>query len=53
MRRKGKYFVRLVIVLWIVLEDLVLLGIIEIGNQVIEIELFPPGLAIDEPATRD
>lgn len=51
MKRGRQYLVRLVVVLGIVLEDLVLLGILEVQDQVIEIELLPPGLASDKPAT--
>lgn len=43
------YLVGFVVVLGIVFEDFRLLRIFEVTNKVIEIELFPPVLAIDKP----
>jgi hypothetical protein len=37
------------VVLWVVFEDLGLLRVIEVSDQVVKIELCPPGLALEEP----
>lgn len=43
------YLVGLVVVLGVVFEDLRLLGVLEVLDQVIEVDLLPPGLAVNEP----
>jgi hypothetical protein len=48
-RRLKVYLVSLVVVLWVVFEDLGLLRVIEVANKFIETELFSPLLAVDEP----
>ena len=37
------------VVLWVVFEDLGLLGVLEVLDQVVEVNLLPPGLAVNEP----
>lgn len=44
------YLIGLVIVLWVVLEDLLLLGVVPCRKDLIELGVFPPLLALDEPA---
>lgn len=43
------YLVGLVVVLGVVLEDLLLLGVVPVGDDVVEVGLLPPLLALDEP----
>jgi hypothetical protein len=43
------YFIGLVVVLWIVFEDLGFLLVIEVTDKVIKIEFLAPVLAVDEP----
>ena len=47
-----RYLIGLVVVLWVVFEDLGLLGVLEVLDQVVEVEFFPPGLAVHEPDHR-
>lgn len=43
------YLVGLVVVLGVVFEDLGLLGVLEVLDQVVEVDLLPPALAVNEP----
>jgi hypothetical protein len=43
------YFIRLVVVLGVVFEDLGFLLVVEIADKVVEAKFFAPFLAIDEP----
>jgi hypothetical protein len=43
------YLVGLVVVLGVVFEDLGLLGVLEVLDQVVKVDLLPPALAINEP----
>ncbi len=49
MAVKKTNLVGLVVVLWVVLEDLRLLLVIKVANKVIEPKVIPPLLTIDEP----
>lgn len=46
------YLVGLVVVLWVVLEDLWFLLVIEISHKIVHTELLSPLLAIYEPGKR-
>lgn len=43
------YLVSFVVVLWVILKNLFLLWVFEVADQVVEVELFSPFLALDEP----
>jgi hypothetical protein len=50
-RSSGAHLVGLVVVLGVVLEDLLLLGVLPSRHRVVELDLLPPLLAVDEPAS--
>lgn len=47
----GTYLVGLVVILWIVLENFGLLGILKIADQIVCAEALAPFLIFDEPVT--
>ena len=44
------YLVGLVVILWVVFENLLLLLIIEVANQIIQTKFLSPLLGVDKPA---
>lgn len=46
---EGLYLVCFVVILWVVLEDLGLLFVIEIPYKVVNSKVCPPFLTLDEP----
>ena len=47
---KGKaHFIRLVVVLRVVFENLSLLLVIEVADEIVEVEVLAPFLAVNEP----
>ena len=49
-RRDLCHLVCFVVILWIVLEDLRLLFVVEVPNQIVYLEFFPPFLTVHKPA---
>jgi len=49
---KSIYLVGFVVVLRVVFEDLLLFWVVEVADEVIEVEFFPPFLAINKPITK-
>ena len=47
--QEGAHLIGLVVVLWVVLEDLSLLSVVKVQDKVVETEIFAPLLTLQEP----